>query len=83
MYIVQAASAAAKIIARNADSIADMERAATAPHRANDEWLDDEPGEHKKPGKGKGKGKKGGKKSAKKETVKGRKRSEAKAKGRR
>jgi hypothetical protein len=81
---VQAASAAAKIIARNADNVADMERAATAPHRANDEWIDDEPGENKKFGKGKGgKGGKGSKKAVKKETVKGRKRSEAKGKGRR
>ena len=57
-----------------------MERAATAPSRGKDEWLDDEPGEHKKPGPKKGKGRK---KGGKKETVKGRKRSEAKGKGRR
>jgi len=82
---MQAANAAAKIIARNADNVADIERAATAPHRANDEWIDDEPGENKKFGKGKGKGKggKGGKKGVKKETVKGRKRTEAKGKGKR
>ena len=78
--VLQAASAAARIIARNADSIAEMEKAAAVPRHLNSEWLDDEAGANKKkPGKGKRKQAA----SKAKGTVKGRKRQEAKGKGRR
>lgn len=77
---MQAASAAAKVIARNADSVAEMEKAAAIPRQMNTEWLDDEPGMHKKK-PGKGKRKLAAQKA--KGSTKGRKKAEAKGKGRR
>lgn len=57
-----------------------MEKAAAVPRHLNSEWLDDEAGVNKKkPGKGKRKQAA----SKAKGTVKGRKRQEAKGKGRR
>ena len=76
----QAMNAAAKIIAKNADSVAEMEKAAAIPRHMNNEWLDDEPGAgKKKPSKGKRKQVA----SKAKASVKGRKRAESKGKGRR
>lgn len=77
---MQAATTAARIIASKADNIAEMEKAAAIPRQLNNEWLDDEPGLHKKkPGKGKRK-----LAAAKaKGSTKSRKKAEAKGKGRR
>lgn len=78
--LLQAASTAARIIARNADSVAEMEKAAAIPKQLNSEWLDDEAGVNKKkPGKGKRKQAT----TKAKGSTKGRKRAEAKGKGRR